>query len=98
MASVSRTGRPWARTVARVLRRDHGICHLCGRPDADTADHLVPYSLGGPPYDLANLAAAHHKVWPHCNRVRGNRPIEQARAEIAELIERSSTTNSSWSW
>jgi len=98
--ATSRTGRPWSRIVKRVLHRDGGICHLCGQPGADSADHLVPYSLGGARYDLSNLAAAHHNVWPHCNRVRGNRSIVQARADIAEIIERAepSTATASWSW
>lgn len=96
--TTSRTGRPWARIVRRVVRRDGGICHLCGRPDADSADHLVPVSLGGAKYDLANLAAAHHDVWPHCNRVRGNRSITEARADIAEIVKRAPTASKTWAW
>lgn len=84
-----RTGRPWQRRKARIIRRDHGICHLCGKPGADTADHLVPWSLGGTDHDT-NLAAAH----VDCNRRRGNRPIEVARAEIAAT----SGDAAGWSW
>lgn len=87
----ARTGRHWREhTVPRVLRRDHGICHLCGQPGADTADHLVPASLGGTD-DLSNLAAAHHDP---CNILRGNRPIEVARAELARLAP----STDAWSW
>lgn len=73
-----RTGRPWQRVKARIIRRDAGICHLCGQPGADTADHLLPVSLGGSLYDPANLAAAHIA----CNRQRGNRPVDVARSEL----------------
>ncbi len=83
-----RTGRPWQRTKSRVIRRDDGICHLCGQPGATTADHLVPYSHGGTD-ELGNLAAAH----VDCNRVRGNRPIDTARNDITRHA-----SNSSWGW
>lgn len=88
-----RTGRPWQRTKARIIRRDRGICHLCGQPGADTADHLIPYSQGGTDAP-SNLAAAHHTVWPHCNMIRGDRSIEAARADIDRLL----TTGEGWDW
>lgn len=95
----ARTGRPWRRFKARVIRRDRGICHLCGRSGADTADHLIPVGIGGRIYDLSNAAAAHHDVWPHCNRIRGDRDVEVARAEIAELLARTNAADhSTWSW
>jgi 5-methylcytosine-specific restriction endonuclease McrA len=73
-----RTGRPWReRIVPRVIRRDGGICHLCDRPGANTADHLVPASRGGSD-SLDNLRAAHVE----CNMLRGDRSIGWARAEI----------------
>lgn len=80
-------GHRWRQTKQRIIRRDHGLCHLCGRPGADSADHLIPESHGGARYDPANLAAVHHQVWPRCNRIRGDRPIEDARREIAELLD-----------
>lgn len=84
MATTTRSrGRPWRRTVALVLRRDNGICHLCGGAGADSADHLIPVAEGGTDA-LSNLAAAHHTVAPHCNRIRGTLPVEVARAMIAE--------------
>jgi 5-methylcytosine-specific restriction endonuclease McrA len=60
------SGHAWARIVARVVRRDRGICWLCGRTGADSADHIVRVRDGGSD-DLANLRAAH---WS-CNRERG---------------------------
>jgi 5-methylcytosine-specific restriction endonuclease McrA len=87
----SRTGRPWTRIKARVIKRDGGICHLCGKPGADTADHLVPVSLGGAVYAMSNLAAAHHDP---CNRLRGNRPIDVVRAELMGTP----ATTSTWHW
>src|SRR5690349_1130471 len=82
----SRTGRPWQRKKRRIIRRDGGICHLCNRPGADTADHLIPWSQGGTDADT-NLRAAHID----CNRKRGARPIAIAQAELMQ------TTNG-WDW
>lgn len=83
-----RTGRPWQRLRARIIQRDGGICHLCGHPGADTADHIIPWSLGGTD-NPANLKAAHR----HCNRVRGNRTVATARTTLT----RTHTTNT-WDW
>lgn len=77
-----RTGRPWQRVKARVIRRDGGICHLCGQPGADSADHLTPVAQGGNWYDMSNLAAVHHDNGPRCNRVRGAGDITTARAKL----------------
>lgn len=48
----------WRRTVRRIIERDGGICYICGRPGADTADHVIPVCEGGPDQDW-NLKAAH---------------------------------------
>jgi 5-methylcytosine-specific restriction endonuclease McrA len=77
---TNRTGRPWQRVKRRVIRRDDGVCWLCGKPGADTADHVIPVSRGGPIYDPLNLRACHIK----CNRVRGNRPPHIAQAELRD--------------
>jgi 5-methylcytosine-specific restriction endonuclease McrA len=72
----------------RIIRRDGGICHLCGQPGADSIDHLIPESHGGattPP----NLAAAHLR----CNQIRGNRTIEAARADLNRK-----DTSQGWDW
>ena len=90
----SRTGRPWRRVKARVIRRDHGICHICGGPGADSADHIIPVSLGGPIYDMDNLRTVHHNVQPRCNMVRGTRTIDSARRRLA----RPEPTRADWDW
>lgn len=87
-------GRRWRQLKTRIIRRDAGICHLCGRPGADSADHLIPEALGGPRWDPANLAAVHHNTGPRCNRIRGARTIEQAQADIAKLID----ADTGWTW
>lgn len=81
----ARNGRPWRRLVARIVRRDGGICHLCGQPGATTADHLTPVSHGGT-NDPTNLAAAH--AW--CNRSRSNRSITDTRQRL--------TKTNGWDW
>ena len=63
-----RKGRPWERVRLQVLARDRNICWICHRPGANSADHIVPISLGGRPLDPANLRAAHQS----CNSSRGN--------------------------
>lgn len=88
-----RTGRPWRRLIPVVLRRDGGTCHLCGRQGADTADHLVPHAHGGSD-QLDNLKAAHR--W--CNRVRGDRPIEVARADIARRLATADDQHRGFAW
>lgn len=62
----------WARTREQVLERDNWMCHVCGRPGADTADHIVPVSRGGT-HALSNLAAIHDRTPPHCHRAKTNR-------------------------
>jgi 5-methylcytosine-specific restriction endonuclease McrA len=59
--TAQRFGRGWGRISREVIERDGGICHLCGRPGADTADHLQPRGgvLQTHPADPALLAAAH---------------------------------------
>jgi 5-methylcytosine-specific restriction endonuclease McrA len=44
------------------------VCWLCGRDGADSADHLLPRSMGGSDA-LENLRPAHRV----CNSARGNR-------------------------
>lgn len=89
----ARTGRPWQRIKRRVIRRDGGICHLCGEPGADSADHIVPWSISKDD-SMANLAAVHHDVEPKCNRLRGDRSVGTARAEIAASLSRPA----GWDW
>lgn len=63
----------WPERRAFVIARDKGICHLCGLPGADTADHLIPWSRGGTD-DVHNLRAAHRT----CNTKRGVHRIPRA--------------------
>ena len=55
----ARTTTPeWRRTRRRVLRRDRGICWVCGKAGADEVDHVIPRAEGGTD-DEDNLAAIH---------------------------------------
>ena len=49
-----------------VMRRDQGVCHLCGGGHADAIDHIVPVAWGGSD-DPTNLAPAHTS----CNSSKG---------------------------
>ncbi|SDU50589.1 HNH endonuclease [Gordonia westfalica] len=74
------------RLTALCLATYGDTCHLCGRPGATTADHLIPRSVS---YDdsLANLRPAHQR----CNSARGAMPIETWRARFtASTAPRSS--------
>lgn len=78
-------GRSWAKTVAFVIRRDKGICWICGRGGADSADHIVPRARGGSDRPH-NLAAVHHNEGARCNRYRGHkRTPEETLQRLAEL-------------
>ena len=95
-----RTGRRWReRIVPAVLKRDNGICHLCDKPGADTADHIIPWSQW-PEHDkakadmLGNLKAAHDR----CNKIRGARSIEWARNQIAKHNGDTTAHTSGWDW
>ena len=68
MASATpRSDRKYRKAAAYAKQRDAYVCWLCGRPGADTVDHLVPLALGGDPYDPLNMRAAHRS----CNSRRG---------------------------
>lgn len=59
--------RNWRQLSETVIRRDKGICYICGGKGADTADHIIPRHLGGSDA-LHNLKAIHDSVAPHCHR------------------------------
>jgi 5-methylcytosine-specific restriction endonuclease McrA len=60
--------RAYRRLRLEVLAESGGLCYWCGRPGADTADHLIPTSRGGSS-ERDNLVAAHRG----CNSARGGR-------------------------
>lgn len=68
--SKGRTGRPWLRARARVLRASD-ICWICGLPGSTTVDHVIPVAHlpENDPLlrDPVNLRPAHS--W--CNSSRG---------------------------
>jgi 5-methylcytosine-specific restriction protein A len=50
--------RAWRRVARAVVERDGGLCALCGRRGADTADHIVERRHGGTDRP-SNLRAVH---------------------------------------
>jgi 5-methylcytosine-specific restriction enzyme A len=51
-----------------VLKRDKGICYICGNEGADAVDHVVASDN----HHLDNLKAIHDKVPPHCHRKKSS--------------------------
>lgn len=47
----------WQKRRRRILRRDRGICYVCGQPGADGVDHV----LRGDDHGDENLAAIHQR-------------------------------------
>lgn len=74
-----RSGRAAQRALAYTLRRDNGICWICGHPGADTRDHITPVDLDPTiANDPTNWAAAHGTARPEYGcpgqYARGNHP------------------------
>lgn len=62
--------------LRKQVLKESTICWLCGQPDADTVDHVVPLSIAPHLGEvLDNLRAAHMR----CNSARGNKLAEQVR-------------------
>lgn len=78
-------GRKIGQLQAAVFAACGRVCHLCGRPGADTLDHLVPRSKGGTD-ELDNLAPAHKS----CNSRRGAMALEQWFA-LHPIVDRESS-------
>ena len=81
-----------------ILRRDSYVCHLCGKPGADSVDHLVPVSKGGNDSAI-NLKAAHLS----CNMSRGNRDLwgfvptrEHTESAIEARLRRRDEARAAW--
>lgn len=60
--------RSWRDLRAQILTRDHGVCHVCGRPGADRVDHLRNVAAGGT--DAATNLAAIHQVPCHAAKTQ----------------------------
>lgn len=70
-APAEKWGGRKAQQYVRLTLETYGtVCWLCGFPGANTADHIIPRSLGGAVFNLDNLGPAHK----NCNESRGNRP------------------------
>ena len=70
-----RTSDPQYRKNRAELLQDNPACALCGKPGADTADHIIPYDAGGSD-DLENLRPAHRA----CNSRAGAAYVNRKRA------------------
>jgi len=61
---AGRGGKAWRETRKAILEAHGYICWMCGRPGADTVDHITPLAQGGAPLDPNNLKPAHGKRQP----------------------------------
>src|SRR5215472_4348099 len=89
MALARGQGRAWRRLAKQIVVRDCGRCHLCGHYGANSADHLISETEGGPT-ESRNLKAVHGHPKPcaacssaagkaiYCNQIRGGYSIERA--------------------
>lgn len=73
---VHRLPANWPAIRRRILRRDHGICHVCGHPGADEVDHVH----AGDDHSDANLAAIHDDP---CHKAKSAGEGVEARRAIA---------------
>lgn len=63
------------RRARYVISRDDTICHVCGNPGADQADHIIALAAGGAD-TVANMAAIHSDP---CHRLKTERESAAAR-------------------
>ena len=82
MTPAERNGRATAqwKRVRQAILTASDICWMCGRPGADTIDHVVPLARGGT-NDPQNLRPAHGRRQPWgCpgNYGRRDRAVEVA--------------------
>lgn len=59
-----------------IVLSDAPNCAICGRPGADTADHIVPLDAGGD-HSLDNLRPAHGTCNSRLGAIHGNRKTAQ---------------------
>ena len=75
------TDTQWDEIRVTILARDHGICHICGHPEADQVDHIQPIALGGARTDPNNLAAIHQEP---CHRRKTARELAEMRRQARQ--------------
>lgn len=74
-------GWEWQKLRAEAFKMYGRTCWICGRPGADTIDHLDPRSTHGPwiPH-ITRVRPAHTR----CNSARGNKPSSESRSPRSE--------------
>lgn len=77
----------WANKKATVLRRDKGVCYLCGGIGADSVDHVKPKSQGGTD-SLFNLKAVHDRVAPYCHQAKSQEEARYGRELASKPVKR----------
>lgn len=85
----------YAQRLTKLTLAVYGTtCHLCGKPGATTADHVVPRHNGGSD-SIHNLRPAHSR----CNSSRQDQPVEQWQTAHAPWMLRGGTkSKDDWSF
>lgn len=78
------SGSQQQKRAAHVLHRDNGICHICGQPGANQADHIIPLAEGGIDH-VRNMAAIHDKP---CHQQKTQAEAQRARARAKPIATR----------
>lgn len=61
------------RALAKAVKAENPYCAVCGSEEDLHADHIIPWSKGGAPYDIDNIQVLCRKH----NQEKSNKTIEQ---------------------
>lgn len=71
----------WTNIKRSILARDRRVCYICGGPQADEVDHVIPLHQGGLT-EAKNLRAVHGNIPPYCHKAKSKKELQQHKHEI----------------
>lgn len=72
--------KPWQ--VRFILRRDRGVCYVCGGEGADQADHVIPIAEGGANHTDNGKAIHAEPCHANKSRAESERGYARYRAQL----------------